>query len=166
MILVWFLIFSLGMTLWTGDRLAYAEPIQLRESVNEISEKDSSVAQRALATRYFHLGIGLAKKGKWAAAALEYFRAVAEDDTLAEAHTNLGVALAQQGQTAKAIPHHLRAIELNPKLAHAHVNLSVDLAHISRYSDAWTHVHAAQDLGHPVNPEFLKLLETRLPDPR
>ena len=166
MILVTFLSFSLGMTVWTGDRFAYAEPVQLRESVKEIFEKDSSLAQRKLATRYFHLGMGLAQKGKWAAAALEYFRAVAEDDSLAEAHTNLGVALAQQGQTTRAIPHHLRAIELNPKLAQAHLNLAVDLAHIGQYGDAWPHVHTAQDLGHPVNPEFLKLLASRLPDPR
>lgn len=165
-ILVSFLIFSLGGTVWTSDRIAYAESVQLREIVKDISEEDSFLTQRALAMRYFNLGLGLAKKGKWAAAALEYFRSVAEDDTFAEAHTNLGVALAQQGQTTKAIPHHLRAIELNPKLAQAHLNLAVDLAHIGRYSDAWPHVHMAQDLGHLVNSEFLKLLASRLPDPR
>ena len=164
--LVILLAITLGMTLWIGDRLSHAEPIQLRESVKEIPGTKSSLAQRALAMRYFHLGIALARDGKWGAAALEYFRAVAEDDTLAEAHTNLGVALAQQGETSKAIPHHLRAIELNPKLAQAHLNLAVDLAHIGQYSDAWPHVHAAQDLDHPVNPEFLKLLASRLPDPR
>ncbi len=143
-----------------------AEPIQLRESVKDISEKKASAAQRVLAKRYFHLGLELAKIGKWGAAALEYYRAVGEDDTLAEAHTNLGVALAQQGETEKSIPHHLRAIELNPRLAQAHVNLAVDLSHMGQYGDAWTYVHAAQDLGHSVNPEFLKLLDSRLPDPR
>ena len=114
----------------------------------------------------FRLGVGLAKEGKWGGAAVEYFRAIGEDDTLAEAHTNLGVALAQQGKTERGIPHHARAIELNPKLAQAHVNLAVDLAYIGRYSDAWASVHAAQDLGHTVHPEFLKLLASRLPDPR
>ena len=165
--LVILLAFTLGMTLWISDRLSHAGQFQLRESVKEIPEgKKSSLTQRALATRYFHLGIGLAKDGKWGAASLEYYRAIAEDDTLAEAHTNLGVALAQQGESGKAIPHHLRALELNPKLAQAHVNLAADLAHIGKYRDAWAHVHTAQDLDHPVHPEFLKLLESRLPDPR
>lgn len=166
MIPVILLAFTLSMTFLTSDTLSYAELIQFRESAKEVLGKNSSVAQRALAMRYFHLGIALARDGKWGAAALEYFRAVAEDDTLAEAHTNLGVALAQQGETSKAIPHHLRAIALNPKLAQAHLNLAVDFAHLGQYSDAWPHVHAAQDLDHPVNPEFLKLLASRLSNPR
>ena len=166
MIPVILLTFVVSMTLWTGNSLSTAEPIQLRENIKEISEKETSAAQRILAKRYFRLGLELANIGKWGAAALEYYRAVGEDDTLAEAHTNLGVALAQQGETEKSIPHHLRAIELNPKLAQAHVNLAVDLSHMGQYGDAWTYVHTAQDLGHPVNPEFLKLLGSRLPDPR
>lgn len=157
---------TLGMTLWADGTLSFAEPGQLRENIKEIPGKDASFAQKALAKRYFRLGVELAKEGKWGGAAVEYFRAIGEDDTLAEAHTNLGVALAQQGKTERGIPHHVRAIELNPKLAQAHVNLAVDLAHIGRYSDAWASVHAAQDLGHTVHPEFLKLLASRLLDPR
>ena len=164
-----FLTFLLGMTFFVGDRLSHADPIQLRESVKTIPEKESSasaIATRALAMRYFNLGLELQKIGKWKAASLEYFRSVGEDDTLAEAHANLGLALAQQGEPEKAIPHHLRAIELKPTLPQAHVNLAIDLAHIGQYSEAWDHVHELQAMDHPVNPEFLKLLASRLPDPR
>ena len=158
--------FILSITLWSGVTHSYAEQSQLRESVHTTPGLEPSMSARMLAKRHFRLGLELAKEGKWGGAAVEYFRAIGEDDTLAEAHTNLGVALAHQGRTTQAIPHHLRAIELNPSLAQAHVNLAVDLAHIGRYRDAWAHVHSAKSLNHPVNPEFLKLLASRLPDPR
>ncbi len=154
------------MTVATGDTVSYAEPFQLRESVKEIPGKDASLAQRTVAKRYFRLGVELAKIGKWGGAAVEYFRAIGEDDTLAEAHTNLGVALAQQGKVERAIPHHARALELNPKLTQAYVNLAVDLAYLGKYTEAWGAVHSAQDLGHTVNLEFITRLNTRLPDPR
>ncbi|GEM_PF-3030914 len=161
------LVCIVSISLSLGDRLSYGAQTQLSEKTTP--EQGSSIGandSRALAMRYFHLGLDLQKSGKWGAATLEYFRAIGEDETLAEAHANLGLALAQQGEPEKAIPHHLRAIELNPALPQAHINLAIDLAHIGQYSDAWSHVHEAQALQHPVNPEFLRLLASRLPDPR
>ena len=89
---------TLGITVGIGDTLSYAEPFQLRESIKEVPGKEASHADRALAKRYFHLGLELAQEGKLGGAAVEYFRAIGEDETLAEAHANLGVALAQQGK--------------------------------------------------------------------
>jgi len=154
-----------ALPLFNGD-IANAELLHPVKNAKMVADQSPTAEEKAAARKHFELGVALAREGKWGGAAVEYYKAIGEDDTLAEAHTNLGVALAQNGRTEKAIPHHVRAIELNPKLPQARVNLAVELAHIGRYSDAWAAVHAAQDLGHIVNDDFLKLLAARFPDPR
>jgi tetratricopeptide (TPR) repeat protein len=63
-------------------------------------------------------------------------KAVALDDSLAEAHVQLGNLYADQHQYEKSIPQYVRAVELDQNLSDAHYRLGTDYVHVGRKEDA------------------------------
>ena len=63
-------------------------------------------------------------------------RAIALDDSLAEAHVQLGNLYADQHQYEKSIPQYVRALELDQNLSDAHYRLGTDYVHVGRKEDA------------------------------
>jgi len=89
------------------------------------------------------LGVGLARTGQVAAAAIEYRQALALEPTDDEARGNLGVLLAAQGDLDGAIEQYRLALAANPDNADAHVNWGNALVRLSRPDDAIDHYRAA-----------------------
>lgn len=56
-------------------------------------------------------------------------KAIALDDTLAQAHLQLGILYADQHEYAKSLPQYMRAIELDPNLPDAHYRLGQYYVH-------------------------------------
>ena len=73
-------------------------------------------------------------------------KAIALDDTLAEAHEQLGDLFAGQHQYEKSILEYARAIELNPNLSEAHYRLGTDYVHIGQKDQAQKEFAAYQKL--------------------
>jgi tetratricopeptide (TPR) repeat protein len=63
-------------------------------------------------------------------------KAIALDDSLAEAHVQLGNLYADQHQYEKSIPRYVRALELDKNLSDAHYRLGTDYVHVGRKEDA------------------------------
>ncbi len=63
-------------------------------------------------------------------------KAIALNDSLADAHVQLGNLYADQRQYEKSIPEYQRALELDPSLADAHYRLATDMVHTGQKEDA------------------------------
>jgi len=63
-------------------------------------------------------------------------KAIALDDSLAEAHVQLGSLYADQHQYDKSIPQYVRALQLDQNLSDAHYRLGTDYVHVGRKEDA------------------------------
>ena len=63
-------------------------------------------------------------------------KAIALDDSLAEAHVQLGNLYADQHRYEQSIPQYVRAIELDPNLSDAHYRLGTDYVHTGKKIDA------------------------------
>jgi tetratricopeptide (TPR) repeat protein len=73
-------------------------------------------------------------------------KAIALDDSLAQAHEQLGNLYADQHDYAKAVPHHKRALELDANLADAHYRLGTDYVHLGQKEDAQKELAVYQKL--------------------
>ena len=78
-------------------------------------------------------------------------RAIALDDTLAEAHVSLGGVQDRQLEWQAADASYRRAIELNPAYARAHHWHAVLLSHRGRFDEAMTSIRTAEQLD-PLSP--------------
>jgi tetratricopeptide (TPR) repeat protein len=63
-------------------------------------------------------------------------KAIALDDSLAEAHVQLGNLYADQHKYNDSIPQYERALELNPNLPDAHYRLGTDFVHVGKKENA------------------------------
>ena len=63
-------------------------------------------------------------------------KAIALDDSLADAHVQLGSLYADQHEYEKSIPEYRRALELDPNLSDAHYRLATDLVHTGQKENA------------------------------
>jgi tetratricopeptide (TPR) repeat protein len=76
-------------------------------------------------TLHFHLGLGLARRGRFDEAIRHYRRALALGYDPAPVHNNLGNALLQRGREEEALAHYERALAADPGHARARFNRSV-----------------------------------------
>jgi tetratricopeptide (TPR) repeat protein len=88
----------------------------------------------------------------------DYSRAIELNPRDAKAYYNRGNAYDNKGQYDKAITDYSRAIELNPRDAVAYYNRAIANVLKKEYEEAWDDVYKAQNLGHKVDPRFLKVL--------
>jgi Flp pilus assembly protein TadD len=92
---------------------------------------DGLAKMEAPATEFYRLSDAaaeLARKGEYAAAAVEWTKAVDLDPTDGKAHYHLAYSLDKQGQIDQAIKQYGKSVDLDPANTSAYASLSVALA--------------------------------------
>ncbi len=78
----------------------------------------------------------LLKKNQYAAAAVEFRKALELDPDEAQSHNNLGLALVETGKVEEGMEHYRKALELSPGYPEAHNNLGSALVRSRRLPEA------------------------------
>ena len=113
-----------------------------------------------------NLAILLNKLGRPADAMDHAQEAIAIDPNSAQAHYVYAMSLNGLGRLDEAIQQYSIAIQLDPKFALAHSDLATALYFKGDYAGAWREVHLSRRYGGAVNPDFLRALSQKMPDPR
>ncbi|MGD0573132.1 MAG: tetratricopeptide repeat protein [Sedimentisphaerales bacterium] len=108
-----------------------------------------------------NLGNVYFNKGDFDAAIEQYSRAARVKPDNAEIYYQLGVAYFQKGDYANAIRSHLKTVELAPKMADAHYALGLAYYKTADYDLALKHIKIAERLGKTIDPDILKVLESK-----
>jgi tetratricopeptide (TPR) repeat protein len=135
---------------------------------------DDAVAQYSEAVRirpkfaeaYYNLGNALARQGKADDAIPAFRKAVESKPDYADAHFNLGVVLDGRGETEEAMREYREAVRAKPSHGEAHANLAIDLYTKGDYADAWKEVRLCRKYGCTPNPDFVKALSAKMPEPK
>jgi tetratricopeptide (TPR) repeat protein len=114
---------------------------------------------------YEGLGRALQAKGKGSYAIAAYRTALTLGPDNVTAQYGLASALARLDHRAEAIREMHRVLQLDPQHAQAHERLAIWYFYDGALAVAWQHVRAARDLGHEPPPQFIALLEARMPEP-
>ncbi|MEE8146333.1 MAG: tetratricopeptide repeat protein [Longimicrobiales bacterium] len=114
-----------------------------------------------LAEPYYGLGRALEVKGKTDYAIAAYRTTLVFQPAHVDAQFALAFALAKQGREAEAIGEMERVLRLDPKRGEAHERLAIWHYYRGDHDDAWRHVRAARELGQPLPPQFIALLEAQ-----
>ena len=78
----------------------------------------------------------LLKKNQYAAAAVEFRKALDLDPDEAQSHNNLGLALVETGKVEEGMEHYRKALELSPGYPEAHNNLGSALVRSRHFPEA------------------------------
>ena len=118
-----------------------SSPLQADEVVQRFKRYAELQPNSALAQYYYAVSLWKGKRVENSnvdPAAIEALlkRAIALDNSLADAHLQLGNFYADQHQYEKSIPEFQRALQLDPDLADAHYRLATDLVHTGKKDDA------------------------------
>jgi tetratricopeptide (TPR) repeat protein len=121
----------------------------------ELGEIDKAIQSFQLAIRkdrnllsaHRYLGIALARKEDYSAAAVEFRTALQLSPQDPNIHLSLGQMLAKQGNLADAISELRVAVKHDPNLAEAHCNLALLLLKEGEQSKANEELSRAKDLG-------------------
>ena len=113
--------------------------------------------------RQFDVAAALTKKGEYAAAILEWTKALAMSTDDARAHNDFGVSLAGTGRMEEAIAQYRQALALAPRYPEAHDNLGNALARAGRLDEAIGQYRQALE-GDPASPEAHNNLGRALTD--
>ena len=107
---------------------------------------------------YNNRGIVYYKEGQYDKAISDYSKAIEINPRDANAYYKRGYTYVKQGQYEKAISDYNKIIEINPIDALAYVHRGYAFFYKKEFEKAWDDVHKAQDLGHQIDPEFIKAL--------
>jgi len=108
---------------------------------NEVTDRFRRYAELkpadARAQYYYAISLWKATRTQGSVADLQQIeallkKAIALDDTLAEAHVQLGDLYSDQHEWDKSIPQYERALALNPNLSDAHYRLGTDYVHVGQ----------------------------------
>ena len=118
-----------------------SSPLQADDVVARFKRYAELQPNNALAQYYYAVSLWKGKRVENSnvdPAAIEALlkRAIALDNSLADAHLQLGNFYADQHQYEKSIPEFQRALQLDPDLADAHYRLATDLVHTGKKDDA------------------------------
>ena len=109
---------------------------------------------------YYNLGNAYCNLGNYEEAIKAYEKAIQIDPGYLQAINNLASTYADMGKIEKAIGLWNKAVEADPAFATAHFNLIRFYFAQKKYYLAIKHCDEIRKLGIPVDPEFLKLLES------
>ncbi|MDD5692828.1 MAG: tetratricopeptide repeat protein, partial [Candidatus Omnitrophica bacterium] len=140
----------------------------LAEEYRNIGEKEKVLAlyKKAIEINpgareaYYNLGNAYCALGKNKDAIKAYEKAVQIDPGYLQAINNLASTYADMGSTGKAIEIWNKAVQVDPAFAIAHFNLVKFYFAQKKYDLAAKHCDELKKLGIPVDPAFLKLLES------
>ena len=144
-----------GLEALQGNRLTGA--------ITELAQAVRTAPQDA--ALHNSLGVALLAKGKSRYAATAFRTAVSLDPGLVEAQYNLADTLWRLGRATEAIEQMLTVLKLDPRHAVAHERLAIWHYYAGDGAAAWEHVRFARELGRQPPPQFLTLLESRMPQP-
>jgi len=113
--------------------------------------------------RQFDLASDLTEKGDYAAAILEWTKALAMGVEDARAHNNFGASLVKAGRLDEAIAQFQQALALRPSYPEAHDNLGAALARAGRLDEAIGHYRQALE-GDPASADAHNNLGSALTD--
>ena len=147
--------YHLGALL-AGEGKLDAAMLEYREAIRNRS--DYAEAHSGLANVLVRLGRG-------DEAMSEYRAAIDAEPGYADAHFNLGVLLDAKNDLNEAMKEYRAALDAKPGHVEARVNLAIDLYMTRDYAQAWREVHLARKHGGKPNPEFLKALAAKMPQP-
>lgn len=126
------------------------------------TQEKNPILEMVPALGYMDKGQECSKKGQYDEAIEYYTKAIdtgkLETKVMSIAYYSRGYCYFNKKQYDRAIEDFSEAIKLNPKLAEAYNNRAFIYAHTGEYDKSWKDVYKAQDLGHKVDPEFLKAL--------
>jgi tetratricopeptide (TPR) repeat protein len=124
-----------------------------------ICDYDQAIAlQPDDAKVWFNRGTIYAKTGHADEALRDLDWAIALQPNYARAYCNRGSIHAAAQRYTEAIADYTRAIEINPGYAAAYLNRAVAYYTVKDYPRALSDARAAQRLGRPPNPDFLRAL--------
>jgi Flp pilus assembly protein TadD len=112
-----------------------------------------------------NLAIALGIQGKLKEALKEDEKAVALSPGSAEFHFGMAMHLQQLGRPDEAVSQYELAARLRPDFAEARQGHATALYFAGRYAEAWKAVHEYVRLGGTPNPDFLRALSEKMPDP-
>lgn len=114
---------------------------------------------------YEPLGDALRGKGRSAWTVAAYRTAIEAGFDSADLRSKLAMQLWGMDQFDDAVAEMTMASEIEPARAETHERLAVWSYYLGDDAAAWRHVHAARARGGDVPPQFIPLLERRIPDP-
>jgi tetratricopeptide (TPR) repeat protein len=118
-----------------------SSPLQADEVVDRFRRYADLEPNNALAQYYYAVSLWKGKRvenSNFDPGSVEALlnKAIALDDSLADAHVQLGNLYADQRQYEKSIPQYQRALQLDPNLSDAHYRLGTDLVHVGQKENA------------------------------
>ncbi len=111
------------------------------------------------------LGRALKSLGRRQEAEKAFREAIRVSPGYAPARLELGALLADLGKPAEATAELREAVRIDPRLPQARNNLAVALFMSGDYAGAWREVAASRRLGLEPNPNFLRALSQKMPEP-
>jgi Tfp pilus assembly protein PilF len=117
------------------------------------------------APAYFGIAYVYSVQNKLDLAIHNYRKSIEKEPTFSHAYSNLGLALLYSGKPKEALPNLKKALDIDPNNGDAHVNIALYYFDAGKYSSSWKHIHLAQDYKATVNPDFLRDLKAKLPEP-
>jgi tetratricopeptide (TPR) repeat protein len=138
-----------AVTLNPGDPRGYtflseayeSSPAQTQEVIEAFKKYSETQPTNALAQYDYAMSLWKGYRQESASfdrSAVEslLLKAIALDDSLADAHEQLGNLYSDQREYAKSAPQYKRALELNPNSADAHYRLGTDYVHLGQKDEA------------------------------
>jgi tetratricopeptide (TPR) repeat protein len=118
-----------------------SSPLQADDVVQRFRRYAELQPNNALAQYYYAISLWKGKRAGDAGVELSTVesllkKAIALDDSLADAHVQLGNLYADQHKYNDSIPQYERALELNPNLSDAHYRLGTDYVHVGKKENA------------------------------
>jgi len=117
------------------------------------------------APAYFGVAYVYSVQNKLDLAIQNYRKSIEKDPTFSHSYSNLGLALLYSGNRNEALPNLKKALAIDPKNGDAHVNIALYYFDVGDYTSSWRHIHLAQDNKTTVNPNFLRDLKAKSPEP-
>jgi tetratricopeptide (TPR) repeat protein len=152
-----------AIALQPGNAEMYINRGNIHAAANRCAEAirdyDQAIAlQPDLAKAWFNRGTTYAKAGHADEALRDLDQAIALQPDFAKAYCNRGSIRAAAQRYTEAIADYTRAIRINPGYAAAYLNRAVAYYTVKDYPRALSDARAAQRLGRPPGPDFLRAL--------
>ena len=105
-------------------------------------------------------------QGEMDLAIADFSKAIEMDPKLVDAYLSRGMAYSFKKEFDKSIADYGKAIEINPNIGDAYFNRAAAYFYKGEYENAWKDVHYLQSIRGQVPSEFIKDLNSKMPEPK
>ncbi len=127
--------------------------------------QQATIIDPTLAAGYFGKAFVYSRRQNWELAEINYLKTLELAPNFTNAYGNLAVVYWTQGKVAQAAPYIRRALELAPKDPMVQENAAYYFFYAANYDASWRHLKLAQALGAKLDPNFVRDLTARQPQP-